>query len=58
MRRYKDTTVGKGSQLSDALEKSPEEALKVYKQTTEAFFAMYGDEDARWFITKHKENTQ
>jgi hypothetical protein len=55
MRRYKDTTVGKASQLSDALEKSPEEAAKVYKATTEAFFALYGA-DAGWFISKHKEN--
>lgn len=57
MKQYRDTFVGKGSQLSDALEKSPEEAAKVYKSTTEAFFSLYG-KDAGWFITKHKENTQ
>jgi hypothetical protein len=56
MRRYKDTLVGKGSQLAAALEKSEAEAAKVYKDTTERFFALHGKGDAGWFINKHKES--
>jgi hypothetical protein len=48
--------VGKGSALAQALEKSEADAAKIYKETTERFFALYGKEDAGWFINKHKEN--
>lgn len=55
MYRYKDTTVGKGSELAAALERSDAAAKHVYENTTEAFFKLYGN-DATWFIAKHREN--
>jgi uncharacterized lipoprotein YehR (DUF1307 family) len=56
MKRYKHTTVGKNSALALALEKSEEEAAKVYKETTERYEKMYSLEDRIYFATKHKEN--
>jgi hypothetical protein len=56
---YKDTTVklASGSALGQALFNGrPDEAAKIYKETTERFFALYGKGDAGWFINKHKEN--
>jgi hypothetical protein len=55
-RRYKDTFVGKGSDLAAALEKSEHAAKIVYEVTTANFFKLYG-KDAGWFINKHKEGT-
>lgn len=38
---YKNTVVGRGSQLAQALEESPAAAKKVYDATTERFDALY-----------------
>lgn len=54
MNAYKDTHVGRGSALAQALEKSPAEAKKVYEETTARYLAMYSAEDRRWF----KERSQ
>jgi hypothetical protein len=68
MRQYKDTFVGEGSQLDLMLKAVAKKDLpvadavrvsapkRIYDETTERFFALYGEEDAKWFINKHKEN--
>jgi hypothetical protein len=54
MIRYKDTLVGKGSQLEAALHMKPaetaaKEAKKVYNRTSEQYAKMYPAEDRKWF---------
>ena len=43
--------VGSSSQLADALAVSPAAARPVYDDTTARFEALYGKEDAQWFMT-------
>lgn len=43
--------VGKSSQLAEALSISVAAAGRVYDDTTKRFVALYGKEDAEWFMT-------
>jgi hypothetical protein len=49
MRKFKDTLVGKGSALFEALKVSPKAAEKVYKETNARYCSMYSKEDREWF---------
>lgn len=52
--------VGSSSQLAAALATSASTAGRVYDETTQRFEALYGKEDARWFMTwpDHKGQRQ
>lgn len=51
-RLYKDTYVGKGSQLDLALAESPKAAKKVYDETTQRYEQQY-PQDARDYFAAH-----
>lgn len=51
-RRYKDTYVGKGSQLAAALEEKGNAAKKVYDETTARYQQQYSQE-ARDYFASH-----
>lgn len=56
MIRYKDTLVGKGSELGKALESGDaKKAEQVYKDTTARYASMHSKEDRAWFAMKAKE---
>jgi hypothetical protein len=55
MALYKDTFVAKGSELEAAIAKGPDEAKKVYDETTRRYEAQYSQADRDWFWTHQKD---
>lgn len=51
-RIYKDTFVGKGSQLDTALAESDKAAKKVYEETSKRYEQQYS-QDARDYFAEH-----